>query len=91
MLHPSTKVISEGAPAVTESILPHQVPLPDTSDSDIETLFDNVDRNSRRIRAIVVLRLGLSLTMLTKDLTKQALETLVLDEAMLEGNSWLNV
>ncbi|GKF52626.1 hypothetical protein Tco_0159536, partial [Tanacetum coccineum] len=29
---PSTTVISEGAPAVTESLLPHQVPLPDTSD-----------------------------------------------------------
>ncbi|GJT83839.1 retrovirus-related pol polyprotein from transposon TNT 1-94 [Tanacetum coccineum] len=42
---PSTTVISEGAPAVTESLLPHQVPLPDTSDSDIETLFDNVDSN----------------------------------------------
>ncbi|GJS61881.1 retrovirus-related pol polyprotein from transposon TNT 1-94 [Tanacetum coccineum] len=42
---PSTTVISEGAPAVTESILPHQIPLPDTSDSDIETLFDNVDSN----------------------------------------------
>ncbi|GJR06837.1 retrovirus-related pol polyprotein from transposon TNT 1-94 [Tanacetum coccineum] len=32
---PSTTVISEGAPAVTESLLPHQIPLPDTSDSDI--------------------------------------------------------
>ncbi|GJR75575.1 retrovirus-related pol polyprotein from transposon TNT 1-94 [Tanacetum coccineum] len=42
---PSTTVISEGAPAVTESLLPHQIPLPDTSDSDIETLFDNVDSN----------------------------------------------
>ncbi|GJR67575.1 retrovirus-related pol polyprotein from transposon TNT 1-94 [Tanacetum coccineum] len=42
---PSTTVISKGAPAVTESILPHQIPLPDTSDSDIETLFDNVDSN----------------------------------------------
>ncbi|GJZ64227.1 hypothetical protein Tco_0620648 [Tanacetum coccineum] len=42
---PSTTVISEGAPAVTESLLPHQVPLPNTSDSDIETLFDNVDSN----------------------------------------------
>ncbi|GJY34594.1 retrovirus-related pol polyprotein from transposon TNT 1-94 [Tanacetum coccineum] len=28
---PSTTVISEGAPAVTESLLPHQIPLPDTS------------------------------------------------------------
>ncbi|GJR89527.1 retrovirus-related pol polyprotein from transposon TNT 1-94 [Tanacetum coccineum] len=36
---------SEGAPAVTESLLPHQVPLPDTSDSDVETLFDHVDSN----------------------------------------------
>ncbi|GJX07429.1 retrovirus-related pol polyprotein from transposon TNT 1-94 [Tanacetum coccineum] len=35
----------EGAPAVTESLLPHQVPLPDTSDSDVETLFDHVDSN----------------------------------------------
>ncbi|GJV96700.1 retrovirus-related pol polyprotein from transposon TNT 1-94 [Tanacetum coccineum] len=35
---PSTTVISEGAPAVTESLLPHQIPLPDTSDSDVETL-----------------------------------------------------
>ncbi|GJS44006.1 hypothetical protein Tco_0569049, partial [Tanacetum coccineum] len=42
---PSTTVISEGAPAVTESLLPHQVPLPDTSDSDIETLFNHVDSN----------------------------------------------
>ncbi|GKF22668.1 hypothetical protein Tco_0074990, partial [Tanacetum coccineum] len=42
---PSTTVISEGAPAVTESLLPHQVPLPATSDSDIETLFDHVDSN----------------------------------------------
>ncbi|GKD77233.1 retrovirus-related pol polyprotein from transposon TNT 1-94 [Tanacetum coccineum] len=42
---PSTTVISEGAPAVTESLLPHQIPLPDTSDSDIETLFDHVDSN----------------------------------------------
>ncbi|GKF36836.1 hypothetical protein Tco_0113594 [Tanacetum coccineum] len=41
---PSTTVISEGAPAVTESLLPHQIPLPDTSDSDVETLFDHVDR-----------------------------------------------
>ncbi|GJZ33959.1 retrovirus-related pol polyprotein from transposon TNT 1-94 [Tanacetum coccineum] len=32
-----------GAPAVTESLLPHQIPLPDTSDSDDETLFDHVD------------------------------------------------
>ncbi|GJS35850.1 retrovirus-related pol polyprotein from transposon TNT 1-94 [Tanacetum coccineum] len=38
-------VISEGVPAVTESLLPHQVPLPDTSDSDVETLFDHVDSN----------------------------------------------
>ncbi|GJT11141.1 retrovirus-related pol polyprotein from transposon TNT 1-94 [Tanacetum coccineum] len=42
---PSTTVISEGAPAVTESLLPHQIPLPDTSDSDVETLFDHVDSN----------------------------------------------
>ncbi|GJT78941.1 integrase, catalytic region, zinc finger, CCHC-type containing protein [Tanacetum coccineum] len=42
---PSTTVISEGAPAVTESLLPHQIPLPDTSDSDDETLFDHVDNN----------------------------------------------
>ncbi|GKB52002.1 hypothetical protein Tco_0902755 [Tanacetum coccineum] len=40
---PSTTVISEGAPAVTDSLLPHQIPLPDTSDSDVETLFDHVD------------------------------------------------
>ncbi|GKG41839.1 hypothetical protein Tco_0473590, partial [Tanacetum coccineum] len=40
---PSTTVISEGAPAVTESLLPHQIPLPDTSDSDVETPFDHVD------------------------------------------------
>ncbi|GJY03841.1 retrovirus-related pol polyprotein from transposon TNT 1-94 [Tanacetum coccineum] len=40
----STTVISE-SPAVTESLLPHQVPLPDTSDSDVETLFDHVDSN----------------------------------------------
>ncbi|GKB69061.1 reverse transcriptase domain-containing protein [Tanacetum coccineum] len=38
-------VISEGAPAVTENLLPHQIPLPDTSDSDGETLFDHVDSN----------------------------------------------
>ncbi|GJR01274.1 retrovirus-related pol polyprotein from transposon TNT 1-94 [Tanacetum coccineum] len=36
---------TEGAPAVTESLLPHQIPLPDTSDSDDETLFDHVDSN----------------------------------------------
>ncbi|GJS31804.1 retrovirus-related pol polyprotein from transposon TNT 1-94 [Tanacetum coccineum] len=42
---PSTTVISEGAPTVTESLLPHQIPLPDTSDSDVETLFDHVDSN----------------------------------------------
>ncbi|GJX23521.1 copia protein [Tanacetum coccineum] len=42
---PSTTVISEGGPAVTESLLPHQIPLPDTSDSDDETLFDHVDSN----------------------------------------------
>ncbi|GKF66952.1 hypothetical protein Tco_0193469, partial [Tanacetum coccineum] len=35
----------QGAPEVTESLLPHQIPLPDTSDSDIETLFDHVDSN----------------------------------------------
>ncbi|GJU43476.1 hypothetical protein Tco_1200742 [Tanacetum coccineum] len=29
---PSTTVISEGAPAVTESLLPHQIPLPDNID-----------------------------------------------------------
>ncbi|GJU95711.1 hypothetical protein Tco_1320467 [Tanacetum coccineum] len=42
---PSTTVISEGGPAVTENLLPHQIPLPDTSDSDDETLFDHVDSN----------------------------------------------
>ncbi|GJZ38316.1 reverse transcriptase domain-containing protein [Tanacetum coccineum] len=42
---PSTTVILEGGPAVTESLLPHQIPLPDTSDSDDETLFDHVDSN----------------------------------------------
>ncbi|GKA87170.1 hypothetical protein Tco_0808881 [Tanacetum coccineum] len=42
---PSTTVISEGALAVTENLLPHQIPLPDTSDSDGETLFDHVDSN----------------------------------------------
>ncbi|GJW56049.1 retrovirus-related pol polyprotein from transposon TNT 1-94 [Tanacetum coccineum] len=43
---PSTTVISEGAPAVTESLLPHQIPLPDTRFSDAwETLFDHVDSN----------------------------------------------
>ncbi|GJV20433.1 integrase, catalytic region, zinc finger, CCHC-type containing protein [Tanacetum coccineum] len=42
---PSTTVISEGAPAVTESLLPHQIPLLDTSDSDVDTLFDHVDSN----------------------------------------------
>ncbi|GJT24257.1 integrase, catalytic region, zinc finger, CCHC-type containing protein [Tanacetum coccineum] len=40
---PSSTVISEGGPAVTENLLPHQIPLPDTSDSDVETLFDHVD------------------------------------------------
>ncbi|GKA52057.1 hypothetical protein Tco_0745253 [Tanacetum coccineum] len=35
---PSTTVISEGAPVVTESLLPHQIPLPDNSDSDIKTV-----------------------------------------------------
>ncbi|GKF39008.1 hypothetical protein Tco_0119069 [Tanacetum coccineum] len=34
---PSTTVISEGGPAVTENLLPHQIPLPDTSDSDVES------------------------------------------------------
>ncbi|GJS14748.1 retrovirus-related pol polyprotein from transposon TNT 1-94 [Tanacetum coccineum] len=42
---PSTTVISEGAPAVTESLLPNQLPLPDTSNSDVDTLFDHVDSN----------------------------------------------
>ncbi|GKC50561.1 integrase, catalytic region, zinc finger, CCHC-type containing protein, partial [Tanacetum coccineum] len=32
---PSTTIISKGAPAVTESLLPHQIPLPDTSDSKV--------------------------------------------------------
>ncbi|GJS47108.1 hypothetical protein Tco_0597229 [Tanacetum coccineum] len=41
----STIVISEGAPAVTESLLPNQIPLPDTSDFDVEILFDHVDSN----------------------------------------------
>ncbi|GKE96712.1 hypothetical protein Tco_1581567, partial [Tanacetum coccineum] len=40
---PSTTVISEGAIAVTESLFPNQIPLPDTSESDVETLFDHVD------------------------------------------------
>ncbi|GJZ82751.1 hypothetical protein Tco_0647924 [Tanacetum coccineum] len=44
-VHSKDQLFSEGAPAVTESLLPHQIPLPDTSDSDIETLFDNVDSN----------------------------------------------
>ncbi|GJR14769.1 retrovirus-related pol polyprotein from transposon TNT 1-94 [Tanacetum coccineum] len=35
---PSTTVILEGTPTVTESLLPYQTPLPDTSDSDVETL-----------------------------------------------------
>ncbi|GJX62340.1 hypothetical protein Tco_0295240 [Tanacetum coccineum] len=42
---PSITVISEGAPTVTKSLLPHQIPLPDSSDSDIKTLFDHVDSN----------------------------------------------
>ncbi|GJW77559.1 retrovirus-related pol polyprotein from transposon TNT 1-94 [Tanacetum coccineum] len=43
---PSTKKsYLRWAPAVTESLLPHQIPLPDTSDSDVETLFDHVDSN----------------------------------------------
>ncbi|GJR54058.1 hypothetical protein Tco_1404579 [Tanacetum coccineum] len=42
---PFTIVISEGAPVVSKSLLPHQIPLPYTSDSDIETLFDHVDSN----------------------------------------------
>ncbi|GJR74003.1 retrovirus-related pol polyprotein from transposon TNT 1-94 [Tanacetum coccineum] len=43
---PSITVISEGAPAVTESLLPHQIPLPDSRFSDAwETLFDHVDSN----------------------------------------------
>ncbi|GJS61382.1 retrovirus-related pol polyprotein from transposon TNT 1-94 [Tanacetum coccineum] len=29
----------------TESLLPHPIPLLDTSDSDVETLFDHVDKN----------------------------------------------
>ncbi|GJX82543.1 reverse transcriptase domain-containing protein [Tanacetum coccineum] len=50
---PSTTVISEGAPAVTESLLPHQIPLPDTSDSDDETLFDHVDSNDLSLLSFV--------------------------------------
>ncbi|GKA43998.1 retrovirus-related pol polyprotein from transposon TNT 1-94 [Tanacetum coccineum] len=30
---------------LTEASSPHQIPLPDTSDSDVETLFDHVDNN----------------------------------------------
>ncbi|GJR55222.1 retrovirus-related pol polyprotein from transposon TNT 1-94 [Tanacetum coccineum] len=33
---PSTTVISEGAPTVTESLLPHQIPLPDTIASSLQ-------------------------------------------------------
>ncbi|GJU14854.1 integrase, catalytic region, zinc finger, CCHC-type containing protein [Tanacetum coccineum] len=43
--HLPQQLSSKGAPAVTDSLLPHQKPLPDTSDSDDETLFDHVDSN----------------------------------------------
>ncbi|GJY03423.1 retrovirus-related pol polyprotein from transposon TNT 1-94 [Tanacetum coccineum] len=44
---PSTKVISEGAPAVTESLLPHQIPLQTLIDSDVGPhCFDHVDSNN---------------------------------------------
>ncbi|GJS24470.1 putative ribonuclease H-like domain-containing protein [Tanacetum coccineum] len=37
---------ANGSPSTTtKSILPNQIPLPDTSDSDVETLFDHVDSN----------------------------------------------
>ncbi|GJS42654.1 retrovirus-related pol polyprotein from transposon TNT 1-94 [Tanacetum coccineum] len=51
---PSTTVISEGAPVVTESLLPHQIPLaawgvtpppPTLVISDVETLFRSCDSN----------------------------------------------
>ncbi|GKB11867.1 retrovirus-related pol polyprotein from transposon TNT 1-94 [Tanacetum coccineum] len=32
-------------PYIRNSLLPHQIPLPYTSDSDVETLFDHVDSN----------------------------------------------
>ncbi|GJR51879.1 retrovirus-related pol polyprotein from transposon TNT 1-94 [Tanacetum coccineum] len=32
-------------PQLLKPLLPHQIPLPDTSDSDDETLFDHVDSN----------------------------------------------
>ncbi|GKF06554.1 hypothetical protein Tco_0037222, partial [Tanacetum coccineum] len=43
---PSTTVISEGAPAVTESLLPHQIPLPDTSDSDVFDTYNAPETGS---------------------------------------------
>ncbi|GJS00118.1 retrovirus-related pol polyprotein from transposon TNT 1-94 [Tanacetum coccineum] len=61
---PSTILVSEGAPAVNESLMPHQIPLPDTSDSDDETLFDHVDSNV------------LDTIMLLKPLQKHLLPTL---------------
>ncbi|GJT26832.1 retrovirus-related pol polyprotein from transposon TNT 1-94 [Tanacetum coccineum] len=46
MVHTSTTGLSQKAldPAVTENLLPHQIPLPDTSDSDVENTVDHVTR-----------------------------------------------
>ncbi|GJQ94332.1 retrovirus-related pol polyprotein from transposon TNT 1-94 [Tanacetum coccineum] len=80
---PSTTVISEGAPAVTESLLPHQVPLPDTSDSDVETLFDHVDRIQAETKAMWCF-FNEFLTHVEPKTYKQALEHSCWIEAMQE-------
>ncbi|GKB27495.1 retrovirus-related pol polyprotein from transposon TNT 1-94 [Tanacetum coccineum] len=46
-LHLRTTVISEGAPAVTESLLPHQIPLPDTKASSSNTVNIDVTPNNQ--------------------------------------------
>ncbi|GJY20616.1 hypothetical protein Tco_0393182 [Tanacetum coccineum] len=47
MVHlPQQFICTKGALLLsTEASMPHQIPLPDTSDSDDETLFDHVDSN----------------------------------------------
>ncbi|GJZ85215.1 integrase, catalytic region, zinc finger, CCHC-type containing protein [Tanacetum coccineum] len=44
---PSTTVISKGAPAVTESLFPHQVPLPDTIASSSNSVNIDVTSNNQ--------------------------------------------
>ncbi|GJR82158.1 retrovirus-related pol polyprotein from transposon TNT 1-94 [Tanacetum coccineum] len=44
---PSTTVISEGGPAVTENLLPHQIPLPDTKASHSNSVNIDVTPNNQ--------------------------------------------